>query len=124
MICAVRAPAVLALLLLTLGSAYAQERTPGSVQRPLSPRNANYTIDVRLDAAARTLTGRETLVWTNVSNAATSELQFHLYYNAWRNNQSTFMKEQRLAGGRFGRQDWKPTRSRRSTSRASRSPAG
>ena len=99
MICAVRAPAVLAILFLTLGSAYAQERTPGSVPRPLSPRNANYAIDVRLDAAAHTLTGRETLVWTNISKAATSELQFHLYYNAWRNNQSTYMRETQLAGG-------------------------
>src|SRR6266550_419716 len=99
MICAVRAPVVLAILLLTLGSAYAQERTPGSVPRPLSPRNANYIMDVRLDATARTLTGRETLVWVNISKAAASELQFHLYYNAWRNTQSTYMKETQLAGG-------------------------
>ena len=99
MICAVRASAVLAVLFLTLGSADAQERTPGSVQRPLSRRNANYSIDVRLDARAHTLTGRETLIWTNSSNTATRELRFHLYYNAWRNDQSTFMKEQQLAGG-------------------------
>ena len=33
--------------------------------QPLSPRNANYTIDVKLDSRARTLTARETLVWTN-----------------------------------------------------------
>jgi hypothetical protein len=91
--------AVAAALFLTLTSAYAQERTPGAVPQPLSPRNANYTIDVRLDAGARALTGRETLVWTNITNATTGELQFHLYYNAWRNNQSTFMKEERLAGG-------------------------
>lgn len=86
-------------LLLTPASAYAQERTPGAVPRPLSPRNANYTINVRLDAKARTLTGRERLVWTNVSGAPTQELQFHLYYNAWRDNLSTYMRERRLAGG-------------------------
>ena len=103
MICAVRAPAVLAILLLTLASAYAQERTPGAVPRPLSPRNANYTIDVRLDAPARTLTGRETLAWTNISTAAATELQFHLYYNAWKNDQSTYMEESKLAGGWTGR---------------------
>jgi hypothetical protein len=78
--------------IVTLVSAEAQERTPGQ----LSPRNANYRIDVRLDARARTLTGRETLVWTNISGAATSELQFHLYYNAWRNTQSTWMREHKL----------------------------
>ena len=53
--------------------------------QPLSPRNANYTIDVTLDTRARTLSARETLVWTNITSAATGELQFHLYYNAWRN---------------------------------------
>jgi hypothetical protein len=92
------------MVLLTLGSAYAQERTPGSVTRPLSPRNANYTIDVQLDARARTLTGRETLAWTNISTSPAGELQLHLYYNAWRNNQSTFIKEERLAGRRAGRE--------------------
>jgi hypothetical protein len=62
----------------------------------LSPRNANYTIDVKLDTRARTLTGRETLVWTNITTAATAELQFHLYYNAWRNHDSTWMREHKL----------------------------
>jgi len=64
--------------------------------QPLSPRNANYTIDVTLDARARTLTARETLVWTNITSASTSELQFHLYYNAWRNRDSTWMREHAL----------------------------
>ena len=64
--------------------------------QPLSPRNANYTIDVTLDARARTLTARETLVWTNITSASTNELQFHLYYNAWRNRDSTWMREHAL----------------------------
>jgi hypothetical protein len=62
----------------------------------LSPRNANYTIDVKLDTRARTLDARETLVWTNITPASTSELQFHLYYNAWRNEDSTWMREHTL----------------------------
>ena len=99
MICAVIRVFFIATLLLTLGSAYAQERTPGSVARALSPRNANYNIDVRLDGSARSLTGRETIGWKNITNAATSELRFHLYYNAWRNAQSTYVKERRLARG-------------------------
>jgi aminopeptidase N len=65
-----------------------------------SPRNANYEIDVRLDHANRTLHGRETIRWRNISNRATSELQFHLYWNAWRDEQSTWMRERRLAGNR------------------------
>jgi YD repeat-containing protein len=63
----------------------------------LSPRNANYTIDVRLDPHTRRLTGRQTLVWTNIANAAANELQFHLYYNAWRDRLSTWMREYDLA---------------------------
>src|ERR1700752_3311477 len=64
--------------------------------QPLSPRNANYTIDVKLDVPARRLTAHETLGGTNVSSASTDELQFHLYYNAWRNHDSTWMREHRL----------------------------
>ena len=45
----------------------------------LSPRNANYSIDVELDAAQRTLTGRQVLTWRNISPVAAGELQFHLY---------------------------------------------
>src|SRR5688572_8573362 len=63
-----------------------------------SPRNANYTIDVTLDHARRTLAGRETIRWRNISANPTSELQFHLYWNAWRNDQSTWLRERQLAG--------------------------
>ena len=91
-----------ALLVLAAASA---SLAPAAAQ-PLSPRNANYTIDVRLDARARTLSAREQLVWTNVTSVPAHELQFHLYYNAWRNADSTWMREHRLttwwrsAGGR------------------------
>jgi hypothetical protein len=62
---------------------------------PLSPRNASYTIDVRLDATERTLAGRETVTWRNLQATATRELWFHLYWNAWRNDRSTWMLEDR-----------------------------
>ncbi len=67
-----------------------------------SPRNASYTIDVRLDPRARTLTGRQLLTWRNISPLTASELWFHLYYNAWRNTRSTWMRERRLIDGAFG----------------------
>jgi aminopeptidase N len=65
---------------------------------PLSPRNANYDIDVRLDPDAKTLRGRETIHWRNISGQPTSELQFHLYWNAWRDAESTWLRERQLAG--------------------------
>ena len=53
---------------------------------------------MRLDHAARTLRGRETIRWRNISATPTSELQFHLYWNAWRDAESTWLRERHLVG--------------------------
>jgi hypothetical protein len=66
---------------------------PVIFQKPLSPRIANYDIDVRLDAPNRMLHASEILKWFNQSGDKITELQFHLYLNAFRNSRSTFMKE-------------------------------
>ncbi|QIP16003.1 M1 family metallopeptidase [Spirosoma aureum] len=60
---------------------------------PLSPRLANYQIDVKLDPITKKLDGQETLTWRNASSDVIRELQFHLYLNAFRNDRSTFMRE-------------------------------
>jgi hypothetical protein len=52
---------------------------------------------VRLDHAARTLRGRETIRWRNTSAIPASELQFHLYWNAWRDTDSTWLRERRMS---------------------------
>ena len=64
----------------------------------LSPRNASYAITARLEPESRTITGDEILTWRNISRAPASTLRFHLYYNAWRNTASTWMREVRLSG--------------------------
>ena len=65
-----------------------------NAQKPLlSNRIANYDISVKLDAERKTLDGVETLTWKNTSTDDISELQFHLYLNAFKDNNSTFMKE-------------------------------
>ena len=79
--------------------------TDGSIAEPiqpgsLSPRNANYSIDVALDHTSRTLTGRAVVAWRNITSVSTSELRFHLYYNAWKNTQSTWLRERALSGRR------------------------
>ncbi|WP_421827748.1 M1 family metallopeptidase [Larkinella sp.] len=71
-------------------SVYAQ-KTISAV--PLSPRIANYQIQVELNTETKRLEGKETLVWKNPSNEFVRDLQFHLYLNAFRNLQSTFMRE-------------------------------
>jgi len=64
-----------------------------------SPRNASYDIEVRLDHDARTLEGRQTIHWRNIDAAPVSDLQFHLYWNAWRDRDSTWLRERRLVPG-------------------------
>ena len=70
------------------------------LQRPSFPslRNANYTIEVRLDPDEKILEGRQTVVWRNTQSAATDELWFHLYWNGWRNSRSTWMLEDQIRG--------------------------
>ncbi len=67
------------------------------LEKSLSPRIANYNIDVELDTSNRILNGRETLIWLNTSDKTVQDLHFHLYLNAFRNSKSTFMIE---SGGR------------------------
>ena len=40
-----------------------------------------------------------TITWRNIAAKPASELQFHLYWNAWKNARTTFMRERALAGG-------------------------
>src|SRR3954452_22341960 len=61
-----------------------------------SPRNASYAITARLDPGSRTIAGSEILTWRNTSAIAATTLRFHLYYNAWRNSESTWMRERRF----------------------------
>jgi hypothetical protein len=57
---------------------------------------ASYTLRVQLDPATRTLAGEGQLVWRNPSTAPAHELQLHLYWNAWRDPASSWLREQRL----------------------------
>jgi hypothetical protein len=80
----------------------ARTAVPRSAQAPtpppgaLSPRNANYSIDVRLDPRERLLIGSEVVTWRNISANPTPEVRFHLYYNAWKNTRSTWLREAEL----------------------------
>ena len=62
---------------------------------PRSPRIASYRIDARLDTEARTITARQRLHWINRAEHPVEMLPFHLYMNAFKNEQSVFMRESR-----------------------------
>ena len=95
---------------LALLAACRQEHGPPKVQRlpkpdgspalrgggaPRSPRNANYKIEARLDAARHTIAGSEVLTWTNTGASPVDKLPFHLYLNAFKNESSLFMRSSR-----------------------------
>jgi hypothetical protein len=61
-------------------------------REPLSPRIANYAIAVALDDSAKMLAGNETLSWRNTSGDRIGELRFHLYLNAFKNTETTFLR--------------------------------
>src|SRR5262249_45756113 len=68
---------------------------PASMFGLRSPENptVEYTISVSLDETSHRLDGREQLIWRNPSGDKVSELYFHTYLNAFKNNRSTFMRE-------------------------------
>jgi hypothetical protein len=54
---------------------------------------ADYEIDVALDPETHRLEGVEKIRWTNRTDAATDEIYFHLYLNAFSGSRTTFMRE-------------------------------
>lgn len=74
----------------------APERPQPLEELSVSPRNANYTIEVKLDPWTHSLDGAQIVSWRNIQQQPTDELWFHLHWNAWRNNRSTWMAEDRL----------------------------
>lgn len=84
------------LILLLPQQAMTQDGVPPPAttsSEPLSNRAVSYTMDVALNPDDRTIEGSQILTWRNPDSVPVNELQFHLYLNAFKNDQSTFMKE-------------------------------
>jgi hypothetical protein len=64
-----------------------------------------YKIDARLDAKAKMIKGHEVIVWKNHTSEPVPDLQFHLYWNAFKNNYQTSVKESGGMGRMFGRRE-------------------
>jgi hypothetical protein len=70
---------------------------------------ANYTMNVELDTESHMITATEILSWTNDTKSTTREIWFHLYWNAFQNNMSTYLTESARRGrGISGlkKEDW------------------
>ena len=74
--------------------------------RPINPveRIANYTIDVVLDAEAKTISAEQIITYTNTTSEPIPNLVFHLYLNAFRDENSYFLSDT-VAHRGFG---WSP----------------
>jgi Peptidase family M1 domain len=87
-------------LVFVAATAASRAEVTGTIDPPLSPRNASYVIDARLDPASRTITGSEVILWRNITAKPATELQLHLYWNAWRDDRSTWLREAKLGSRR------------------------
>lgn len=56
---------------------------------------ASYSIQASLDVATHQLRARQTLTWVNSGHEPVDVLPFHLYMNAFKNEDSVFMRESR-----------------------------
>ncbi len=53
----------------------------------------SYAINAELNTREKLITASETIRWRNTSKKGVSTMRFHLYYNAFMNNRSTFLRE-------------------------------
>jgi hypothetical protein len=86
------------LAIAALAAPAAQQQPPVSPLRQDTNDVASYDIDVSLDPAARTLTGREVITWRNPGSIPAYSIRLHLYWNAFRNTNSTWLRQRQLAG--------------------------
>jgi hypothetical protein len=94
-----RRPWTIFLFLLILARGGASSATLARQEdRSDSPDPVHYTLDARLDAVNRLIVGRGWLSWRNPSSHPASELRFQMAWNAWRDGNSSWMRDQRLAG--------------------------
>ena len=83
---------LLAIAFLVLPAAARPAQDPPPAPSAAAP-GLSYEIWVELDAAGKTLLGKEEIVWTNASPEAVPDMLFHLYWNAFKNEDSAFLRE-------------------------------
>src|SRR5215207_2103310 len=88
--------ALAAALLLSPAGAQASEPSSSHPERV-----ASYTLSVKLDASEHKLTGGGTIELVNFTGVALGELYLHLYMNAFKNDESLFLRSP-FGAGRSG----------------------
>lgn len=98
------------------GLVYLQNVTAGKVQTPVRQKSSNllftdgmlrseynkvncicnYDIDVELFPDQKKISARQTIVWVNKTDSTATQIQLHLYPNAYKNKHTLFMQEEDL----------------------------
>jgi hypothetical protein len=71
-----------------------QARTQDAVRQSAWQQRVNHTIEVQLNDTLHLLTGVQTVQYINRSPSNLTEIWFHLYANAYRNNRTALAKQQ------------------------------
>jgi hypothetical protein len=94
---------ILVICLITISPAMAQIIN----KVPLSARRTYYNIDAKLDIKTKTVKGEMETWWVNNSTDLVSEVQLHLYLNAFRSSKTTFNRESgRIPGTKKSELGW------------------
>ncbi len=75
-----------------LFSQHADSCSPTISPSALSQRIANYTFEITLDHITHSLEGREWIEWKNLSSDTIRNIRLYMYLNAFKNNQSSYLK--------------------------------
>ncbi len=62
---------------------------------------ADYSLDVRFDPETKTVGGQAVVAWTNSQTVPAQDLRFHLYFNAWRDRNTSFLRSHRTRDREF-----------------------
>ena len=88
--------------LLFLGAVARGQTYQSQIANPI----VRYKMSARLDPGTKTVKGHYTLRWWNHTADAIPDLYFHLYLNAFKNMDSTFMREGTISRRRDLLKDW------------------
>lgn len=65
----------------------------------------DYRMEASLDVKDRRIVGSQTISWTNTTSRPTDRLQFHLYFNAWKSPETSFLNSNRVESRDFS--EWR-----------------
>jgi hypothetical protein len=102
-----RAHIAAAFVALTAGSPLAAPAQAPAQSKPAIPplpsqsaRTQRYSLDAKVSEDLEHIAGRANIEFTNPSPGEVDHLEFHLYWNGWKNTNATWLREQERGAGR------------------------